>query len=244
MTTAIDYDQMAAEYAEHRRIHPEVLRCLTSVLRPTAKVLEVGCGTGNYLGAIREQIGCFCWGTDPSAEMLAQAAARSGHLQLSRGRAEALDFPAGHFDLVFSVDVIHHIGDRGRFFQEAGWVLRRGGRVCTVTDSEWVICHRQPLATFFPETVAVDLARYPRIHDLRTNMEDAGFVEIAEWTVEFAYELGDLGPFRAKAFSCLRLIPEGAFQRGLGRMEHDVLAGPIPCVSRYSLVWGSTRPAG
>jgi SAM-dependent methyltransferase len=244
MTTAIDYDQMAAEYAEHRRIHPEVLRCLTSVLRPTAKVLEVGCGTGNYVVAIREDTGCSCWGTDPSAEMLAQAAGRSGSVHLSHGRAEALDFPAGHFDFVLSVDVIHHVGDRGRFFQEAGRVLRRGGRVCTVTDSEWVICHRQPLATYFPETVAVDLARYPGMQDLRSSMADAGFVEIEEATVEFAYELSDLGPFRAKVFSCLQLIPEAAFQRGIGRMEHDVLAGPIPCVSRYCLVWGSTPPAG
>ena len=81
MATAIDYGQIAAEYAEHRRIHPEVLRCLTSGLRPAAKVLEVGCGTGNYLGTIRERIGCSCWGTDPSAEMLAQAAVRSGDVQ-------------------------------------------------------------------------------------------------------------------------------------------------------------------
>jgi hypothetical protein len=100
------------------------------------------------------------------------------------------------------------------------------------------------LATYFPETVAVDLARYPGMQDLRSSMADAGFVEIEEATVEFAYKLSDLGPFRAKVFSCLRLIPEAAFQRGIGRMEHDVLAGPIPCVSRYCLVWGSTPPAG
>ena len=239
MTTAINYNQLATEYVRHRRVHPEVLRCLMGGLRPASKVLDVGCGTGNYLVAIRERIGCPCWGIDPSTEMLAQAAARAEHVQLSCGNGEALDYPTEHFDLVFSVDVIHHVSDRGRFFQEACRVLRLGGRVCTVTDSESIIHHRQPLSVYFPETVAVDLARYPRIHDVQANMQDAGFVNIEELTVEFAYELSDIGPFRAKAYSCLRLIPEGAFQRGIARMEQDMLAGPIACVSRYSVVSGA-----
>ncbi len=136
MTTAIDYGEAAAAYARHRRVHPEVLRALLAAVRPASKVLEVGCGTGNYLLAIRERADCHCCGTDPSAEMLAQAEARSGQVQLSRGSAEALEFPAASFDLVFSVDVIHYVGDRTRFFQEAARVLRPGGKVCTVTDSE------------------------------------------------------------------------------------------------------------
>jgi len=192
----------------------------------------------NYLVAIQEAIGCACWGTDPSVGMLATAATRSRHVQLSRGKAESLDFPTNHFDFVFSVGAIHHLLDRRRFFQEAVRVLRPDGKACTVTDSEWVIRHRQPLAVCFPETVAAGLARYPRLQDLRAEMRDSGFVEIEEMTVEFAYELSDIRPFRAKAFSCLRLILEDALQRGIARMEHDALAGSIPCVSRYTLVWG------
>jgi SAM-dependent methyltransferase len=239
MSTAIGYDQLAADYARHRRVHPEVLRCLLGALQPTWKVLEVGCGTANYLLAVRERAGCPCWGVDPSAEMLAQAAARSGDVRLARGAAEALPFPDAFFDLVFSVDVIHHVGDRGRFFREASRVLRPGGVVCTVTDSEWVIRHRRPLAAYFPETVAADLARYPRLEDLRADMRDAGLVAAEERTVEFAYELSDLEPFRARVYSCLRLIPDDAFQRGLARLEQDALAGPVPSVSRYTLVWGA-----
>jgi SAM-dependent methyltransferase len=242
MTTEIDYDQVATEYAQHRCIHPEVLRQLVHGLGPASKVLEVGCGTGNYLVAIRERIGCPCWGIDPSAEMLAQGAARSGQVQLSHGKAEDLDFPAGYFDLVFSADVIHHVGNRTRYIQEAIRVLRSGGRICTVTDSEWIIRHRQPLAVYFPETVNVDLARYPRINDLRSIMQDVGFVECEELTVEFACELSNIEPFRARVYSCLRLIPDGAFQRGMARMEQDILSGSIHCVMRYSVVWGS-RPS-
>ena len=233
-----DYDRIAAEYARHRRVNPEVLRRLTAGLGPTAKVLEVGCGTGNYLIAIRELVGCSCWGIDPSMEMLAQARARSGQVQLLQGRAEQLEFPDGQFDFVFSVNVIHHVGDRGRSFREAWRMLRHGGRACTVTDSEWVIRHRQPLSVYFPETVEIDLARYPRIEELRANMQEAGFANVSEETVEFTCEVRDIGPFRDKAFSCLRIIPEDAFRRGIERMEKDLLTGPITGVSRYTHVWG------
>lgn len=233
-----DYDRIAAEYARYRRVNPEVLGRLIAGLGPAAKVLEVGCGTGNYLIAIREAVGCSCWGIDPSPEMLAQARARSDQVHLLPGKAEQLGFPDNQFDFVFSVNVIHHVGDRGRSFREAWRVLRPDGRSCTVTDSERVIRHRQPLSVYFPETVEVDLARYPRIEEIRAGMRGAGFANVAEEMVEFAYEVRDIGPFRDKAFSCLRLIPEEAFRRGIERMEKDLLAGPIAGVSRYTLVWG------
>ena len=234
----IDYDRIASEYDRHRRVNPEVLRRLTAGLGPTAKVLEVGCGTGNYLIAIRELVGCSCWGIDPSMEMLAQARARSGQVQLLQGKAEQLEFPDGQFDFVFSVNVIHHVGDRGRSFREAWRMLRHGGRTCAATDSEQDIRRRRPLAVYFPETVEVDLARYPRIQELRAGMQEAGFAHVAEEMVEFAYEIRDIGSFRDKAFSCLRLIPDEAFRRGIERMEKDLLTGPIVGVSRYTLVWG------
>ena len=238
MPTPIDYSQLAASYAQHRRVHPEVLRCLLDAVAPASTILEVGCGTGNYLVAICAAVGCHGCGVDPSAEMLAEARAQSASLQLARGSAEDLDFPAASFDLVFSVDVIHHVHDRARFFQEAARVLRPGGRVCTVTDSEWIIRNRQPLAVYFPETVAADLARYATLDDLRAGMQGAGLTPCAEQTVEYAGVVADLGPYRAKAYSCLRLIPEAAFQRGLARMESDAQLGPIAWVPRYCLVWG------
>ena len=117
-------------------------------------------------------------------------------------------------------------------------MLRHGGRACTVTDSEWVIRHRQPLSVYFPETVEIDLARYPRIEELRANMQEAGFANVSEETVEFTCEVRDIGPFRDKAFSCLRIISKDAFRRGIERMEKDLLTGPITGVSRYTHVWG------
>jgi ubiquinone/menaquinone biosynthesis C-methylase UbiE len=240
MAHTIDYDQIAAAYARNRRIHPKVLESLCESISPASSVLEVGCGTGNYVFAVESVKGCECWGVEPSAAMLDAASARSTAIRFRRSRAEQLAVPDDKFDLVFSVDVIHHVADRPASILEAHRVLRQGGLLCIVTDSAWVIRHRQPLTSYFPETVPLELARYPRIATLRDLMA-TGFDQVADHMVEWTYELDDAQAYRDKAFSALHLIPEQAYQDGLARMEHDLLDGPIRCVSRYTMIWGRKR---
>jgi ubiquinone/menaquinone biosynthesis C-methylase UbiE len=237
----IDYDSLAREYAQHRTIHPEVLKKLIEIgeLDSRSTLLDVGCGTGNYTVALQEATGCSCWGIEPSEQMLAQARPRLPAARFQQGRAEQLNYPADFFDLVFSVDVIHHVSDRPAYFREANRVLKKSARVCTVTDSEDILYRRQPLSVYFPETVEVELQRYPRISDLRAMMVEAGFGNLQEFVAEIPYSLSDIQSYRAKAFSSLHLISAQAFERGIQRMEEDLLAGPIPCVSRYLLLWGT-----
>jgi SAM-dependent methyltransferase len=236
----MNYDALAADYARHRRVHPEVLRRLAEGAAPAARVLEVGCGTGNYAAALRAATGCATTGIDPSERMLAMAR-RAGGGRFAAGRAERLAVADSAFDLLFSVDVIHHVADRDAAFAEARRALAPGGRVCTVTDSEWIIRNRVPLSRYFPDTVEPELARYPRDGELRARMERAGFSDVREEAVEFAYDLLDSGPYRDKAYSALRLISEAAFQRGLQALEDDLRRGPVRCVSRYVMVWGNVH---
>ena len=225
-------------------MHPGVLAKLASfgALRKELKILEVGCGTGNYAVALRVLLDCEIWAIDPSQEMLSIARERSAEIHFSVGRGEKLDFPRSFFDTVFSVDVIHHLSRPRDFFCEAHRVLKEGGNVCTVTDSEWIIRHREPLAVYFPETVEVELKRYPRIDQLKRIMIEVGFSDIKDNMAEFPYELHDAQAYRYKAFSSLHLISEEGFERGIKQMELDLLAGPIKCVSRYSILSG-TKPS-
>jgi len=234
----IEYDQIAEAYAQHRGIHPGVLAALCAAATPDSRALEVGCGTGNYIAALQAEVGCLCWAIDPSVEMLAQARAHGTAVHLIQGRGERIDLDPASFDLLFSVDVIHHVADHAAYYREAYRVLAPGGRICTATDSAWIIRHRQPLSTYFPETVPPELARYPRIATLRAHMAAAGFDDLEERTVEYTYLLHDVGAYRARTFSALHLISEEAFQRGLARMEHDLAEGPIVCTPRYTLLWG------
>jgi len=235
------YQEIAPDYARLRHVHPEVFRQLiaTGAIHMGSRVLEIGCGTGNYIGALRESVGCHCWGVDPSEQMLAQALRRSTPVQFSLARAEKLDFPVETFDLLFSVDVVHHITDRAQAFREAWRVLRSGGRFCIVTDSEDILRNRQPLSVYFPETIAVELSRYPAIALLKTELLGAGFGDLVQTQVEFSATVTELEPYRARVFSSLRLIPQDAFDRGMARLESDFQKGPIPWISRYVLLWGN-----
>jgi SAM-dependent methyltransferase len=239
----VDYNRIASEYSRYRKVHPRVLAELIrlSAVGKNSRVLEVGCGTGNYAVALGALAGCKLWAIDISDEMLSRAKHRSAGITFMLGRAEKLDFPPVFFDLIFSVDVIHHLSSQTDFFTEAYRVLSTGGKICTVTDSEWIIRHREPLVVYFPETVDIELKRYPRMEDLRRTMVQVGFRDIKEIRVEFSYELHDAQAYRDKAFSSLHLIPKAAFDRGIERMERDLKRGPIRCLSRYALLWG-TKP--
>jgi len=245
MNDTLDYDHLAAKYATHRQVHPDVLRALAEAVQSEHTVLEVGCGTGNYITSLAATTGCQGWGIDPSPEMLARAQrqldARSlkPTVRMSLGRGENLGVPDEQFDLVFSVDVIHHVQDHQAYLQDAHRALKPGGQICTATDSEWIIRHREPLATYWPETVDVELERYPRISHLEGLYRKAGFSALKRELVEHRAALAGIQAYRDKAFSSLHLICESAFQRGLSRLEQDFARGPVPLVSRYVLLWGT-----
>jgi hypothetical protein len=75
-------------------------------------------------------------------------------------------------------------------------------------------------------------------------MDRAGFEAVGEEEVEFSYVTSDLGPYRARAFSCLHLISESAYQRGMARLAEQAASGGVRCVSRYVLLWGTRRTTG
>jgi ubiquinone/menaquinone biosynthesis C-methylase UbiE len=237
----VDYNQLAQDYAKHRQVHPEVMRSLLAggKLDRQSCVLEVGCGTGNYVTQIQAATECTCYGLDPSTEMLRQAAARNKHITFMQARAEALGVPDHFFDLIYSVDVIHHVTDRPAYFAEVMRALKPGGKVCTVTDSEWIIRNRTPLSSYFPGTIEPELRRYPPIEQLRAEMAASGLQVLAENMVLFPYTLTDAVPFQRKVYSALHLISDEEFAHGLQKMEYDLQAGPVQCVSRYVLVWGA-----
>jgi SAM-dependent methyltransferase len=172
--------------------------------------------------------------------MLAQAPRTGGAWLL--GWAEELPLVNSNLDLVFSVDVIHHVPDRAAYYGEVARALRPGGRVCTVTDSEEIIRRREILSGYFPETVERELARYPRLTQLEAWMEGAGLVGFHVVTVEQAFELSTAQPFRDRAYSSLHLISEEAWRSGLERLERDLARAPIRGASRYACVWGHKAP--
>lgn len=94
-----------------------------TAFEPGARVLDVGCGPGWQLQSLREA-GCAGVGVDVAWDALREA--RSQGLQVLRGQAERLPFPAGTFDgLICKVAVPYT--DEQRAIAEFARVLRPGG---------------------------------------------------------------------------------------------------------------------
>jgi len=233
------YDQLAADYAAARRVHPGIVTRLAEAISCTGaqRVLEVGCGTGNYAAALQAASGAPVLGVEPSAGMLAFA--QTAGVLGCQGTAEALPLREAAVDTVYTVDVVHHLTDPRRYLGEARRVLRPGGLLCTATDSTEIIATRRPLAVYWPETVPSELQRYHPIPRLIEWMESAGFADVREEDVAFAYPLRDAEPYRRRAYSTLQRISDEAWQAGLARLEADLRRGPVECVARYTLLWGA-----
>jgi len=234
-----DYDALAHSYRAYRSIHPVVLQSLSQSVNDLQipRILEMGCGTGNYISALESETRGRCWGHDPSEEMIRQAERRTDRVVFAIRSAEDPCFTGNFFDLIYTVDVLHHIEERRRHFKVVLRLLKQGSAFCIVTDSEEIIRTRNPLATFFPETIDMDLKRYPSIKSVENDLREEGFSHVRTETVESEYTLSDAGPFREKAFSVLDLIPDKAFKKGMKKLQNALKNGPVPCVSRYQLIW-------
>jgi len=107
-------------------------------------VLDVGCGTGTLAIAARRPAGPAgeVHGIDPSAEMISVArekAAKGGvDAQFQTAVMEKLPFPDGHFDLVLSSLMLHHLPPdvKRAGFAEVNRVLKPGGRFLAVDLAE------------------------------------------------------------------------------------------------------------
>ena len=121
MPARINYDPIAKEYARHRNTHPGVLRQFIEHSTPVSDslVLEVGCGTGNYIAALYSATNCHAFGLHHSREMLRTAAALDLPLQLFNGAAEQVAVQDNYFDFIYSVDVVHHMRSPQAFYTAA-----------------------------------------------------------------------------------------------------------------------------
>jgi ubiquinone/menaquinone biosynthesis C-methylase UbiE/glycosyltransferase involved in cell wall biosynthesis len=105
------YDRLAPErdrwYQKNSYYHGTVERRLSALIPPGSSVLELGCGTGNLLSALKPARGL---GLDISAEMIRLARAKFPNLQFEVADAEAFHVDE-KFDFVVASDLIGELGD-------------------------------------------------------------------------------------------------------------------------------------
>ena len=170
---------------------PWARRLVDSVpLRPDDRVLDLACGTGVVAREVSSRVGSAkkIAGVDLNPHMLEvarAAAARGGHaIEFREGRAEALPFPDGSFDLVLCQFALMFMEDRRKALGEMHRVLGAGGRLGL---SVWQGLDRHP----FYATLDAVIERRTGVSalqsifalgdeaELRALVEGAGFARIA-----------------------------------------------------------------
>lgn len=115
---------------EERRLTVEMLK-----VSPGDRIIDVGCGPGNYTRDLASASGTgLVVGIDASEAMVTAAARRSGMPNSAYLRADAcaLPFDDGTFDAACSVGVIHMIETPMQALAEMVRVLAPGGRLAVV----------------------------------------------------------------------------------------------------------------
>jgi ubiquinone/menaquinone biosynthesis C-methylase UbiE len=230
---AYDYNEISNLYDDVREADLKTVEYIIDCgkVHSGSRVLEIGCGTGNYLRLIEELTGAEVWGMDRSYGMLEKAGEKCKKAVLVEDDAVELSkINSSYFDLVFMVDVIHHIPDIDSMFANINRVLKPGGIVMIFSDSHEHI--RKRLTTkYFPETLEGELGRYQDIPEIKEKLSQKGFGDISNGTVEigtdFSYGPRLIEIASKKGYSMFGAISDEAIEQGIERIKADMEHQPI-----------------
>jgi SAM-dependent methyltransferase len=99
-----------------------------------ADVLEVGCGPGELSERLRRELGAHVVAIDLSERMVELARGRGVDARV--GDVQALPFDDASFDCVVAARMLYHVADVDLALAETRRVLRPGGHLVAVTNSE------------------------------------------------------------------------------------------------------------
>jgi ubiquinone/menaquinone biosynthesis C-methylase UbiE len=231
-TAYLNYDQIANDYNQR---YPESQQWERGqALLDLAKrykdgnFLEVGSGTGYWLSLLRQATPNL-FGLDYSFGMIQQAKGRPASLKLLRGSGVLLPYGDESFDLLYSVDAIHHFGNHQAFVGEAFRVLKPGGAFATIGHDPHEGTTKWYAYDYFDGVYDTDLRRYPSGSSLIKWMKDAGFENTSTRTVEHILNVhvgkGILrDPFlRQNATSQLALLDEIVYDAGIERIKAAIV---------------------
>jgi SAM-dependent methyltransferase len=100
---------------------------------PMGRLLEIGCGTGDFTERVQRELGVDVVALDVSPRMVELTRARGVTAVL--GSVEALPFADRQYDCVLANRVLYHVPDLARGLSEVVRVLRPGGRLIAITYS-------------------------------------------------------------------------------------------------------------
>ena len=90
-------------------------------------VLDVGCGNGTLISALKRKGNAQAFGVDISPKMIDECRRRYEDINFYVTSGEKLPFEDNRFDILTICCVLHHLNAPGNFFREARRVLKTNG---------------------------------------------------------------------------------------------------------------------
>lgn len=235
------YDKIGTHYNRTRSADPQLVATMWKLLgEPSgSKILDVGCGTGNYTIALKK-LGGNMHGIDSSATMLKQAMTTDPRIDWQIGEAENVQLEAQSFDGAIASLTLHHWNSLKEGFDNIYSALRPGARFVIFTSTSEQMKHYW-LGHYFPQMMQESLQQMPSKMAVTSGLLAAGFTIESEvpYTVHpqledhFLYS-GKLAPnryldpeFRAGISSFQLFCTEEELTSGLKAIEEDLKEGSI-----------------
>ena len=226
----MDYDAIAGTY-DRRYLTNDYSGVERAVIafagERDLRVLEVGCGTGHWLGVL-ERAGVRTAGLDAALGMLAHARAQAPSTPVVQGVAERQPWASAAFDRVFCVNAFHHFQDKRTFVAEAHRVLRPGGRLMTIGLDPHTGLDRWYIYEYFDSALEDDRRRYPPAADIREWLRHAGFVDCFTREVQHlpvrvpARAALEQGRLEKSATSQFGILTDEQYRQGLDRIRSAI----------------------
>jgi SAM-dependent methyltransferase len=178
------YDQLGQDpyascFAYSRRRLDLLLARLLPAQPERKDLLDVGCGTGHHLKALRAR-GYDAIGVDGAGAMLREARGVDAAAPLAQSDVTALPFRSASFDAALSVEVHRYLADPLPLWREIARVLRPGG-TCFVTAVPWLSLNGYPLVNrLLPSRPGFSPLRqyFTGVAALRAQLAAAGLVPV------------------------------------------------------------------
>jgi SAM-dependent methyltransferase len=154
--------------------------------RPGLNVLDVGCGTGDFLRLLAPLVSPGrAVGADLSETMMTEASQRSdadaSNVSFRVASVLELPFENGGFDRVIATQLLLHVPDPWKALAEMNRVLASGGMI-SVTEIDWgtlvVECTNRELSRRFTELACHELRNGLIVRELPGRLRDLGFDQI------------------------------------------------------------------
>lgn len=226
-----DYSKIADNYDKNKTRHKILKDTVIGELYDTEKtnftVLDLSCGTGNYL---ERQITEYPtskykikWiGIDKSVEMINKARQKNLDAELIIADVIDLSLETDSVDYIKNRFAFHHYTDKEKAVQEMYRILRQNGKL-SIENLNHEYMHNSWVYKYFPVSIELDNERFPKTFEYYKLLENNGFkikFNVKIYVKKFKYK-EIIEETKNRDMSQFQLMTENEYRTGLEKMEED-----------------------